>query len=265
MNSKEFSNGCAVVVEPPIETRVGERAGDGQDHPGADSRDRDHAAAVRQIITESGDLPRRSFDDGATVRPAGQPRNAVFVIESGWMFAARFLADGRRQVLEIWLPGQVVGLGEYGLDRPLSALHALGGLELLEIGWEAVRERLCASDDFSDHVTMLVAQERLLLEERLTSLGRRDASESLGHFLLEMHHRLRPPADRFRLPVTQTFLADLLGLTSVHVSRILTRLRDGGLVDMNDRGVHLLDIEALKSACDFDPAYLSLEPICPPG
>ena len=263
MNLRAFSSGFGAVAErPPIEAKGSKPAGIGMDTPGTRSRDRDHAATIRRMLLELGDPPRRSFQDGDTVRPAGEPRNAVFVVESGWMFSARFLPDGRRQVLEIWLPGQIVGLGEYGLDRPLSALHALGGIEVREIGWNAVRERLCASDDFSDHFTTLVARERLVLEERLTSLGRRDAAERLGHFLLEMHHRLRPPADRFRLPVTQTFLADLLGLTSVHISRMLSQLRDDGLVEMNDQGVHLIDIETLRNACDFDPAYLGLEPIC---
>nr|WP_277347535.1 helix-turn-helix domain-containing protein [Wenzhouxiangella sp. XN79A] len=101
-----------------------------------------------------------------------------------------------------------------------------------------------------------------MFEERLTSLGRRDAAERLGHFLLEMHHRLRPSANRFRLPVTQAFLADMLGLTSVHVSRMLSQLRDEGLVDMNDQGVHLLDIDTLRRACDFDPGYLAVDPVC---
>ncbi len=229
---------------------------------GRPSREHDSATDLRQRLLDGGDVPKRSFDDGATLRPAGQPRNAIFVIESGGVFSARVLPDGRRQVLEVWLPGQVVGLGEVGLERPLSALHALGPAEVREIGWDRLREQLCASSDLGDQVAMLVAHERLLLEERITSLGRRNAAERLGHFLLEMHYRLRPPADRYRLPVTQTFLADLLGLTSVHISRMLAQLRDESLVDMNDHGVHLIGIDELKRRCDFDPGYLGLEVFC---
>lgn len=251
-----------MVERPPIRARGDGASGDGVDTPGARSRERDYAADVRRCLLAEDDAPRRSFEDGATLRPAGQPRNAVFVIETGWVFSARVLPDGRRQVIEVWLPGQVVGLGEFGLDRPLSTLHASGPTEVREVSWDRLREKVCASTEFSDDVAMLVARERLVLEERITSLGRRDAAERLGHFLLEMHHRLHPPADRFRLPVTQTFLADLLGLTSVHISRMLARLREDGLVDMFDHGVHLVDIEALKEACDFDPGYLGLEPFC---
>lgn len=248
-----------MAERPPVGARGG---ASGPEAAGRPSREHDSAADVRRELLQDSDVPKRSFEDGATVRPAGQPRNAVFVIESGWLFSARLLPDGRRQILEVWLPGQVVGLGETGLERPLSALHALGAVEVLEISWTRLRERICASDGLGDRVATLVARERLLLEERITSLGRRDAAERLGHFLLEMHHRLRPPADRFRLPVTQTFLADLLGLTSVHISRMLTRLRDEGRVDMNDHGVQLLDIDALRDQCDFDPSYLGLEAFC---
>lgn len=217
---------------------------------------------MRQALLDGDSAPRREFDAGSTLRPAGQPRNAVFVIEQGWLFTARVLPEGDRQVLELSLPGQVVGLGEYGLDRPTSALHALDDAVVREVSWGRVRQKMCDGSSFSEQAAVLVARERLMLEERLTSLGRRTAFQRLGHYLLEMHHRLQPPSDKYRLPITQQFLADLLGLTSVHVSRMLTELRDSGLVDMTEQGVELLDPDELKLKTDFDPGYLGLGPYC---
>lgn len=136
----------------------------------------------------------------------------------------RILPDGRRQVLAVWLPGQEVGLGEVGLERPLSVLHALGATEVREIGWDGLREQLCGSSELGNRVAVL-------LDERVTSLGRRDAAE-------------RP------------------GLTSVHISRMLARLRDEGLVDMEDHGAHLIGIDELKRRCDFDSGYPGLDVFC---
>jgi CRP-like cAMP-binding protein len=251
-----------VSDRPSIEAR-GDGGGVGKVDARHDSSlDRDYAAEIRSALLEGYSAPTRHFDAGATVRPAGQPRNAVFVIEQGWIYSSRVLPAGGRQLLELLLPGQVAGLGEFGLERPLSALHALGETVVREVAWDRLRSCMCESPDFSENFALLVARERLMLEERLTSLGRRDALQRLGHFLLEMHHRIRPPADRFRLPVTQQFLADLLGMTSVHVSRMLTELRDSHLVDMSDHGVELLDPDELALKTDFDPAYLALQPFC---
>lgn len=254
-----------MAERPPIETRGGSGAAAGIPETSDDARsERDSAASVRRALLDGGTAPRREFAAGSTLRPAGQPRNAVFVIEEGWLYSARVLPDGERQVLELSLPGQVVGLGEFGLERPLSALHALGNAVVREIPWARVRQKMCDGSDFSERAAVLVARDRLMLEERLTSLGRRTAAQRLGHYLLEMHHRLQPPADNYRLPVTQQFLADLLGLTSVHVSRMLTELRDAGLVDMTDQGVALLDPDELRLKTDFDPGYLALAPYCDP-
>lgn len=246
----------------PIETRGGSSPGTPAPEAPVARSERDCATAVRNTLLEDDAAPRRHFEAGATLRPAAQPRNAIFVVEQGWLYTARLLPEGDRQILEVSLPGQVVGFGEFGLDRPLSGLYALDDVAVREIGWGRIRQRMCDGSDFSEQVAVLVARDRLMLEERLTSLGRRTAAQRLGHYLLEMHYRLQPPADKYRLPMTQQFLADLLGLTSVHVSRMLTELRDRGLVDMNEQGVELLDPDELKLKTDFDPGYLQLEPYC---
>lgn len=248
---------------PPLQSRgAAQPAVDAPETTDEARSERDCAEVVRELLLDDDNAPRRHFDAGSTLRPAGQPRNAVFVVEQGWLYSARLLPEGERQVLELSLPGQVVGLGEFGLDRPLSGLYALRDAVVREISWARLRDRMCEGSPFSEHAAMLVARDRLMLEERLTSLGRRTAAQRLGHYLLEMHHRLQPPSDRYRLPVTQQFLADLLGLTSVHVSRMLTELRDSGLVDMTEQGVELIDPDELKLKTDFDPGYLALGPYC---
>lgn len=242
----------------PIEARGVFGSSERESERSASWSDRDYATEVRRALLDGVNAPRRSFETDDTLRPAGQPRNAVFVVEKGWLYTARILADGQRQLLEVLLPGQIAGLGELGLERPLSALHALGETSVREIAWGRVRELLEGSTEFCENVAMQISRERLMLEERLASLGRRDSAQRLGHFLLEMHHRLQPPADQYSLPVNQQFLADLLGLSAVHVSRMLKELREAGLVDMTEHGVELLDPAELALKTDFDPAYLLL-------
>jgi CRP-like cAMP-binding protein len=62
----------------------------------------------------------------------------------------------------------------------------------------------------------------------------------------------------FQLPVTQVDLADALGLSSVHVNRVLQELRGSGLITLRGGAVHVLNWEGLKAACDFNPTSLHL-------
>jgi len=98
------------------------------------------------------------------------------------------------------------------------------------------------------------------MEERVASIGRRSAHERLAHILLELYLRLElvgeANADAFTLPLTQEHLADLLGLTSIHVNRVLRRLKKEGLVATEARTIRLLSRERLMQIADFDPRYL---------
>jgi CRP-like cAMP-binding protein len=102
--------------------------------------------------------------------------------------------------------------------------------------------------------------DEAVLREWLVSAGRRNAYEALAHLLCELHARLRRvdmvQDHQYDFPVTQDELADALGLTPVHVNRVLQRLRREGLVQLLERKVSILDSEALCKAAGFDPSYL---------
>jgi CRP-like cAMP-binding protein len=102
--------------------------------------------------------------------------------------------------------------------------------------------------------------DEAVLRSWIVNLGRRDAYESIAHLMCEMHVRMEHVGlvqdDRFDLPLTQEELADSLGLTPVHINRILQRLRGEGLITLKERMLTILDIEGLRKAAGFDPNYL---------
>ena len=85
----------------------------------------------------------------------------------------------------------------------------------------------------------------------------------MAHLLLELHHRLRAigqaEEDAFEMPVGQAALSDSLGLSYVHVSRVLTWLEREGLIARTRTTVVLADRDRLSSLCDFSSLYLSGE------
>jgi CRP-like cAMP-binding protein len=102
----------------------------------------------------------------------------------------------------------------------------------------------------------------VILREWLLNVGQRDALQRLSHFFCEMADRLQSVGEEnddgsFDLPVNQVTLADTLGLTTVHVNRILKRLRGEGLIKLSHRRLAILDRDRLARLGGFDGAYLS--------
>jgi CRP-like cAMP-binding protein len=107
------------------------------------------------------------------------------------------------------------------------------------------------------------SRDEAMVVEHLVGIGRRDARERTAHFLLELSARLtlvgRGTRDGFACPLTQYHLADALGLSSVHVNRVLRELREDGLATFQTGQVTIHDFDRLAELAEFDPAYLDQE------
>lgn len=191
----------------------------------------------------------------------GRSYETLFVLLEGSAIRYRVLRDGRRQILNILLPGDFVGFPGCFFENALYAITALSDAVVCPVPFTALiglferRPRLAATIFWS------FACEAALYAEHLIDVGRRSALERVAHFLLELLTRLRIVgfADErsYRMPLTQELLADALGLSVPHVNRTLRQLRDDGLVTIEDQRVVINDIEALAALADFQTAYLS--------
>jgi len=106
-----------------------------------------------------------------------------------------------------------------------------------------------------------ISCESTIYAEHLIDLGRRSALERVAHFLLELLTRLKTVGlaqdHSYKIPLTQELLGDALGLSIPHINRVLRRLREDGLVVVEDQRVTIHDIDALSQLADFEPGYLS--------
>ena len=100
------------------------------------------------------------------------------------------------------------------------------------------------------------------LREWLVNVGSRPAEQRLAHLLCELLLRLRAvgltDGDEYELPLTQTDLADTMGMSNVHMNRVLQKLRSEGLIELKSQNLVILDFERLKEFGSFDPNYLHL-------
>lgn len=158
------------------------------------------------------------FPPGAVI-PPWHAEQGHYRIGAGWAMRAGLLADGRRQILELLLPG----------DRLLhaAAAEALAAYELRAL--TAVTLRLCDEPAPAADGGELVHGHLAPALEHMVTLGRRTAYERMATLLSSLHRRLEAGADGFAFPMKQEHVADYLGMSPVHVSRTLGRLRRNGL------------------------------------
>jgi CRP/FNR family transcriptional regulator len=181
-----------------------------------------------------------------------EPHEFVYAIESGWLCRSRTIPDGRRQIIVIFLPGEICGIKTIFMRFQPDAIEALTPASVRRIHYKDACE--LAADNFG--VAMLLAWQLAQDERHLHNwnvrLGRANAEERLAALLLEMRNRLtalgiNSAAATYALPLTQQQLADHVGLTTVHVNRILRRFRDLDSVTIKNNevvflgNVHLLE------------------------
>jgi CRP-like cAMP-binding protein len=121
-------------------------------------------------------------------------------------------------------------------------------------------EAFATSSRLATAVLWAASRDEAMMVEHLVDLGRRSAEERMGHFLLELGARLQlvglADSYGFDCPLTQYHLADALGLSAVHVNRVLRHLREEGLVTFQKGRVVFDDVDRLKERAGFDTAYL---------
>ena len=198
----------------------------------------------------------QEFEANQPMAFEGGKAERFFTLQSGWACAMRTLTDGQRQVLDIFLPGQILGLREIGFKHNLSEFRTLTQVKACPFPRQRLTDIFDQAPRLTDIFFLILAREQSMLIERVINIGRRSAVERLAHFIVEMKVRLNVEADKFELPMNQTLIGDTLSLSSVHVSRTFKVLRDEGLLDSNNGDIHILDLEGLIDISGFDRNYL---------
>jgi CRP-like cAMP-binding protein len=212
-------------------------------------------SSLRQASVERVRKPR-----GTTLVAPGEQLTHVFVISKGWAIRYRTLPDKRRQIVNVMLPGDCFDLQALIATKADHGVEALTNVELLRMKSEDFLKAISASSRLATAFWWAAVQEESILREQIVRLGRRSGRERLAHMLLELRRRLLhagvDTGDKLSLPMSREVLADLLGLSSVHVSRSVAALRNMGLIRTTDGTIQLLDIDGLAKVGQFDPAYL---------
>jgi CRP-like cAMP-binding protein len=190
----------------------------------------------------------------------GQKYDVLFVLIDGVAIRYRILHDGRRQVLNIALPGDFIGFPSTFFEKALYSVTALTQSIIAPVPFRTLLALFDRHPRLAAAIFWSFACEAAMYAEHLIDVGRRSALERVSHFLLELLTRLKiiGLADErsFRMPLTQELIADALGLSVPHVNRTLRQLRDDELVSIEGSVVIIKNVEALSALADFEKSYL---------
>ncbi|WP_165611271.1 Crp/Fnr family transcriptional regulator [Sphingomonas jatrophae] len=188
---------------------------------------------------------REILSEGAVVE-------APMLLLSGWAARYRLLMDGRRQILGVVLPGELLCHQQHRGPVALSSAVALTDV-VLSAAPAADRTGNTAGLEEAYAVSAALNEHYLL--QQIVRLGRMSALERIADWLLEVRERLLAvglvSGNAIHLPVTQELIADTLGLTSVHVNRTIQTMRREGLVEIRGGWVTFLNVDKLRAMVDF--------------
>ncbi len=190
----------------------------------------------------------------------GRPYRALYVLNEGLALRYKILSDGRRQVLNLVVPGDLIGLSTTLFETAIASVSSLTDVSISPIQFKNLFDLFRLSPRLAAALFWVSARESGIYAERLAAVGRRTAYERLAHLVLELLTRLqavgKATETSFEVPLTQEMFADALGLSIQHVNRMIRNLREEGLAAVNGHLVTIHDMEALIRLAGFESTYL---------
>ena len=211
-------------------------------------------AALAALERETVSVPKH-----AMLVEEGAPYVQAYIVKSGWLARHHSLSDGRQQILDFVIPGDLPGLEGSVLAAADHGVTALHDAQVAPLSFETLH------NIFSEHPRLAIAMiwsganAKAAMEQRLTSLGRRSAYEATAHLIMTIRARLKRRGlvsddTSFWMPLAQRDLADALGLSAVHINRVLRRLDEDAVVTKTNRTVTIHDVDRLSEIAFAEPS-----------
>ncbi|MET1111091.1 MAG: Crp/Fnr family transcriptional regulator [Allosphingosinicella sp.] len=226
-------------------------------------RARDVVTAEEEAVLQASVAELQDFPAGRTIVRSGTTLSASTLLVEGIVCRYKDLADGQRQIMELHVAGDFVDLHGFLLKRLDHNVGAMTAVRIAAVPHDALRTITETHPHLGRMLWFSTLLDASIHREKILSIGRRSALARIAHIFCEMLVRLRmvglASETGYSLPLTQADLADATGLTSVHVNRMLKKLRDDRLLTFRGGTVTIGDWEQLQRIAEFDPTYLHLE------
>jgi CRP-like cAMP-binding protein len=220
------------------------------------------SADEKAVLRESWSAPRRFAAEQDIVREGQRMRESTLLVEG---FCGRYnsLADGRRQITALHIPGDFVDLHSFILHVMDHGVVALSDCTIVTVPHEVLKGISERFPHLSRMLWLSTLIDASINRRWLVAMGRHSSTGQLAHLLCELQVRLEivglADPRGYDFPLTQAEVADVLGLSLVHVNRTVQELRREALITWSGRRISILDWNRLSALAEFDVGYLHLE------
>jgi len=204
----------------------------------------------------------KSLAPGSYAVGEGEPPTGCGVLVSGFAYRQKLTGDGGRQILSIHIPGEALDFQNIFLNVADHSVQMLTRGHVAMIPRAEIQKIARSSAAIGHAILVSILVEASIFREWILNIGQRDAKSRLAHVLCELAVRLDAQGLAanmgYHLPMTQAELADALGLTPVHLNRVIRSLEVDGLIARGKRDVSFPDWERMIDIADFNDRYLHL-------
>jgi CRP-like cAMP-binding protein len=207
---------------------------------------------------------RAIFEDSSPqMRKAGELLlgDEIYYLRTGWACQIRSLSNSRRAIVDVFLPGDMIGLDSALHTRPPEGIVTLTAATMCAITVEDALVDLMAYRPAALYVAWLLGQRQQRADRLLAVISCLGAPGRLAMMVLDFYNRLRRrkliTGSTYNLPLTQVQIGHYLGLTVVHINRVLRSLREAGIVNLEKHCVTILDLERLTRLAENGGTVIS--------
>lgn len=223
-------------------------------------RARHNVSKEEESALRSANWISRRFDRLDTMVRSGTQMTHSILLLSGFAFRCKYTADGVRQIVENNIAGDFVDLHGFLLGRLEHDIIAASRCEIATVAHSELKRITDQSPRLARMLWFQTLVDAAIHREWMLVLGKKRSRARVAQLFCEMHARLKlvglTTGGHFPLPFNQQEMADVTGMTSVHLNRCLKELREGGLATFRAGQVEIHDMPGLVQEAQFDPTYL---------
>lgn len=209
----------------------------------------------------------RSFGKDEIIFSATDENQDLYIVQQGWLFNYIDSPDGRRQIINIYHPGDVIGFPDIALPTRTTNLYSVEAGSVCPFPKDSLGLIFKDCPRLAAVLLTIALREETILIDRLRIFSRMSAIARIGYLFLELEARLKigsnteegTQENSFYMPMNQQEIGDTVGLTNVSVSRAMSALEKDGLIQTGKKRITLLKRDTLVELCDFKDRYSEMQ------
>lgn len=212
-------------------------------------------AALGRAIADTRSYPART-----DLIREGDETGRMFIVLEGWLCRYKILPSGARQIMAFLMPGDACDLHIKLLPYMDHSIQAITPAKVARISGAEIQTIMYECPNVARAMYTAQLVDEGVMRAWIVSMGRRSSIERVAHLICELYVRARninlAEGDQLALPLSQVVLADALGMTPVHINRVLKELRLAGAMELKRGSLTIKDAIKLVHIAGFDENYL---------